>query len=493
MSLSVENSSSRPEKMQRLEAPVPVDIRKKLPYDLQQLVASFLVFKEAVHFLGHRAFWEMRGVVPKPVRIAPFLNWQRTKNGISTEDWPKRDLFPQMCQRIVRASQLSWLQNLTIQNFEGEALRQLTSSKFPHLERLTLKLPEGNSNVQNQETIVQLVKNSPKLAHITVTHLGEAQIVALAENCPKLVSLRVCAVSQRLFVGRAFEKSELLDWSKVSEKVSKKASFQDLFLSESCAIYRTQLQALSTIPQLRNITIQDQETQDSDLWDFKAHPGLQVVRLRNLPKISDDVLKIFTQLPCLTTLEIQNCEQISPFWLPMLAQAKQLSQLVLHKFKAADRLLFKLSSFCPSLTSIRLVECAGIAPSVGDHPHPVGFSNFGLKRLGMCPKLEEVEIVQGSELMTDMGMYALASNTLRRVKFVTAKRQNTRESLAENAAWKNLTPKGFLLLIFRSTHLQVLALPKFSHWKKQHEEQLKTGIQKLRSGVGATPLRLTFG
>lgn len=493
MSLSLETSSSRPSQRQRLEAPVPPNIREKLPHNLHQVIASFLTFKEAVHFLGHAAFWEMRGVIPKPVKVVPFVNWQKTKRGISTEDWPRRDLLPQMCQRIASASQLFWLQNLTIQNFEGEALRQLTSSKFPHLERLTLKLPEGNSNVQNQETIVQLVKNSPKLAHMTVTHLGEAQIVALAENCPKLVSLRVCAVSQRLFVGRAFEKSELLDWSKISKQVSKKDSFQDLFLSESCAIYRTQLQALSTIPQLRNITIQDQETQDSDLLDFKWHIGLQVVRLRNLPKISDDVLKIFTQLPCLRTLEVQNCAQISPLWTPMLAQAKRLSQLVLHKIKGADRQLYKLSEYCPSLTSIRLIECAEVVPNVPDHPQPVGFSNFGLKHLGKCPKLEEVEIVQGSELMTDIGMYALASNTLRRVKFVTAKRQNTRESLMENAAWKNLTPKGFLLLIFRSTHLQALALPKFSHWKKQHEEQLKTGIQKLRSGVGATPLRLTFG
>ncbi len=476
--LKLEVFSPRPAKMQRLEASAHRNIREKIPYAVHQVVASFLIFKEAMYFLGRKAFWEKTG--EKDVRTEPFYNWQKSKSGISTDDWThlREQVFPKMCVRIAKASQLVWLQNLSISGFEGERLQKLTSSTFPHLQQLILKLPSDSSSTQlNQEIIAQLVKNSPQLSRVTVDYLEEVQTNALLDNCPNLVSLKIRHL-------RETGGSSILNWAIIAEKLSKKVSFQNLFLSNKCMLLRSQLKDIATIPQLRSITVNWLNIEDADLVLFKNHPGLETVKLSNLWNITPNTLTVLAELPSLTSLEIANCAQITSSWIDLLKLAKKLSSLALHNFAAVDIALCGLSQF-PSLTRVRLIDCTGITINSFQ---PIGFSDQGLKWLGQCPKLREVEIVEGSLQITDAGIQALATNQLQRLKLVSTKPQYTSWG-NKTTAWQNLTPQAFSELVVRSRRLQYLELPNFPHWSQKDKEQLQANIHKMRSDA----FKLTFG
>jgi hypothetical protein len=110
--------------------------------------------------------------------------------------------------------------------------------------------------------------------------------------------------------------------------------------------------------------------------------------------------------------------------------------------------MLKFVPRCPSLTSVKLVNCKGL-------------SDQGFALLGKCTDLRDLEVCRGNQMISDRGLLFLAQCPLSFLRLkIDASDPDQRE--AEKAAWKNVTIIGVRKFVEQSPQLRLFetALPR---------------------------------
>ncbi len=429
-----------------------------LDTSLQYCIAKFLPSEEARAFLGKKGSFTM---------------WQKFKEGIDISDWPARgslphlqqkwdlQIFPRMCKQIEKVAGSLWVKSLRIEKLSDQQLARVCSFPLSSLQSLSVQFSsERDDHLPScEEAITKLAKGALQLTRVRVEHFTDQETVALIRSCKNLTSLTTRNMVLRQGNDRGWLQES--DWGSIAAELAKKPSFQSLELGEGCNLSPHQVSQVAKIPQLRNVAVIRQDIDDKAFEVFAGHPNLRKVRLDSLTSINNRTLEIFSKLPSLTSMEISFCPRVDFKAIFFLKGAAKLSHLVLQKFKMEDLTFMLLSQF-PSLTSLRLIECAPI-------------TNEDLEQLGSS-KLRKLEILTGDETVeiTDEGLVALASERLEHFTFRKPKKQTIGEMFASQAAWKNITSEGVRKFVQECKNLRTLDLPGFS--KKLHLQLSSAGI-----------------
>jgi hypothetical protein len=106
------------------------------------------------------------------------------------------------------------------------------------------------------------------------------------------------------------------------------------------------MRALARLP-LTELSLPDCDLSDEDIDPLTRHPSLSYVSLHNT-KISDRSLATLASLPCLHSLGIRECDNLTPQGLLALKRAKTL-ELLMIEWEGFDRELAELIKANPHL------------------------------------------------------------------------------------------------------------------------------------------------